>query len=380
MNRTGFTGTQYTNWTDLNSKIISDSSLYDYLIRPDLIFPDPTNTTYFLDGTHLTEFGNQIIAQNISSYFPTESPKTGLNSTIFVDFSLTFDKLEILDNAITFYNLTYTHPSSCSQQSSYSVYNFTTANFNISTNDFSSIVCPEESSEDSGGSGGGESLIISSVEKSTTIYWSNILSNQEKGSRININGIYLTNISIKTLQNISSASVKIQTLNIQNNLNLFSGLSLNNIFQGIKMNKTGITDRDLNEVSLSFKINNSWIENKNISNIVLQRKSENSSEWEMLNTTYLNQDENYSYFKSFSDGFSYFAIYYNEMENKNNETLTEEETENIASTEEINLWQKNLNEIIFWVIIGIIILIILVIGFILFRFTRGHKVIQKKVK
>ncbi|MFA5071369.1 MAG: PGF-pre-PGF domain-containing protein [Candidatus Pacearchaeota archaeon] len=301
---------------------------------------------------------NFISSQTIET--GTNLTSVGLNSKITVSFTLTFDRLDVLTNAITFYNLTYIHPSSCSQQSSYSIYNFTTANSNTNTNNFPLVACPEESSGSSGGSGS----TTSSTEKTTSVYWSGIIANEEKYSSINVNGIYITNISLKTNKNISSASIKIQTLNLQNNSNLFSDLNVNNIFQGIKINKTGITDGDLNEVYLSFKINNSWLENKNISNIVLQRKSENSSEWEMLNTTYLMQDENYSYFKSFSKGFSYFVIYYNGLESEV-ETIAEEEIGEVTSVEEIK--KLNLNEIIFWIIVGVIVLIILVVGFILIK-------------
>jgi PGF-pre-PGF domain-containing protein len=303
---------------------------------------------------------NFISSQTIET--GTNLTSVGLNSTIQISFTLTFDRLDVLTNAITFYNLTYIHPSSCNgETSSYSTYNFTTINSNTNTNDFPSTECAEESS---GGSGGGGGSTTSSTEKTTSVYWSGITENQEKYSSMNVNGIYFTNVSLNTNKNISSASIKIQTLNLQNNSNLFSGLNANNIFQAIKINKTGITDGDLNEVYLSFKINNSWVENKNISNIVLQRKSENSSEWEMLNTTYLMQDENYSYFKSFSNGFSYFAIYYNDLESEV-ETIAEEEMGEVTSVEEIK--KLNLNEIIFWVIVGVITLVILVVGFILIK-------------
>jgi PGF-pre-PGF domain-containing protein len=381
MNRTDFIGTKYTNWTDLNNLILSDNTLYDYLIRPDLLFPDATDSTYFLDGIHLTNVANEILAQNVSSYFPSEPNRTGLNSTIQVSFTLTFDKLEFLDNAITFYNLTYTHPSSCSQQSSYSIYNFTTPNVTTSTNDFPSIACPEE--EDDGGSsggGGGGSAVLTSTEKSTTIYWNNILFNQEKSSIINVNGIYLTNISIKTLQNISSASAKIQTLNLQNNSNLFSGLNLNNIFQAFQINKTGIPNENISEISFEFKVNNSWLVNKNILNIVLQRKQNESATWEILNTIFLRTDENYSYFKSFSNGFSYFAIYYHEIVDEEDNLEDSPNEEEIELEEPGNILgdvRRDFGNLIFWGIVILIILGILLVGFFLIKKRIKTK---KKVK
>ena len=49
----------------VNKLIISDTTLYDYLIRTDLILPDPANTNLFYDGLHPTKLGNILIAKNI---------------------------------------------------------------------------------------------------------------------------------------------------------------------------------------------------------------------------------------------------------------------------------------------------------------------------
>ena len=80
----------------------------------------------------------------------TAITSNGLNSTINIStFEITFDKLEVSDNAITFYNLTYSNPSSCdSQQSSYSTYNYTTSN---TVTSLPYIVCSEEETSQSGG-------------------------------------------------------------------------------------------------------------------------------------------------------------------------------------------------------------------------------------
>lgn len=68
----------------------------------------------------------------------------GLNTTINVTaFSITFDQLDVLSNAITIHNLSYVHPSSCNgQSSSQSLFNYTTQNqFLTSSEAFSNIPC-----------------------------------------------------------------------------------------------------------------------------------------------------------------------------------------------------------------------------------------------
>ena len=59
-----------------------------------------------------------------------------MNTTINVTaFSITFDQLDVLDNAITFYNLSYAHPSGCqfSPLTGLDLFNYTTPNKSISS-------------------------------------------------------------------------------------------------------------------------------------------------------------------------------------------------------------------------------------------------------
>lgn len=49
----------------LNALILGDTSLYDYLMRPDLYANQ--DAIYSLDGTHFTELGNTIIAKNFAA-------------------------------------------------------------------------------------------------------------------------------------------------------------------------------------------------------------------------------------------------------------------------------------------------------------------------
>jgi hypothetical protein len=46
----------------VNTSIISDNNLYDSLFRADLFFPDPNDSTYYLDGFHLKTLGNAALA------------------------------------------------------------------------------------------------------------------------------------------------------------------------------------------------------------------------------------------------------------------------------------------------------------------------------
>lgn len=50
----------------LNALILSDPTLYDFMCRPDMWFPDATDTLNFLDGKHLTAAGNRTFAHYVA--------------------------------------------------------------------------------------------------------------------------------------------------------------------------------------------------------------------------------------------------------------------------------------------------------------------------
>jgi hypothetical protein len=53
-----------TDVATLNTSILSDTALYDYVLRPDQWFVDTTDTTLFPDGTHKTALANRIFARS----------------------------------------------------------------------------------------------------------------------------------------------------------------------------------------------------------------------------------------------------------------------------------------------------------------------------
>lgn len=63
-------------YTTLNGYILSDPTLYDYVIRADLIMPDPSNATYYYDTTHPTVAGAQLLANYIASCLESRGPWT----------------------------------------------------------------------------------------------------------------------------------------------------------------------------------------------------------------------------------------------------------------------------------------------------------------
>ncbi len=51
--------------TAVNKLIVSDNTLYDYLVRTDLLLPDPADLSLFIDGVHPSANGSKKIADEI---------------------------------------------------------------------------------------------------------------------------------------------------------------------------------------------------------------------------------------------------------------------------------------------------------------------------
>lgn len=93
-----------------------------------------------------------INAQTISD---TVITSIGLNTTINVTgFSITFDQLEVFNNAITIHNLTYIHPNNCNGlTSSQALFNYTTPNNLLTASQaFPATLCQNGGRLPSGGS------------------------------------------------------------------------------------------------------------------------------------------------------------------------------------------------------------------------------------
>lgn len=54
----------------LNASIVGDPTLYDYLVRADLVLPTPSNTLWYYDTTHPTVLGSQLIAAAVAAVLP----------------------------------------------------------------------------------------------------------------------------------------------------------------------------------------------------------------------------------------------------------------------------------------------------------------------
>jgi hypothetical protein len=69
-----FTAPQNVVMNALNALILSDATLYDFIIRPDALFTNPADLSVFNDATHLNAAGNVLLAKDVSRTLLSVAP------------------------------------------------------------------------------------------------------------------------------------------------------------------------------------------------------------------------------------------------------------------------------------------------------------------
>ena len=97
------------------------------------------------------------------------------------------------------------------------------------------------------------------------------------------------------------------------------------VYQYIEIKKKNLKDEDINNADINFKVEKSWLINNNAdeNEVILNRYT---AFWEELETSKLNSDATYIYYKAVTPSFSYFAILVKEK------VIPEEIIENITTT------------------------------------------------
>jgi PGF-pre-PGF domain-containing protein len=307
---------------------------------------------------------------------------TGINAVLNISgYTITFDELDVFDNAITFYNLAYTHPNSCNNETStYTVYNYTTSN---SISDLPSIACVVAQENTGGGA---------TTKPAQITNYINLIANQSKTMNITNSHIDLTGIAITADKNITGVSLIItEEKNLPNDAE--NGLPLGLSYQSFEINLTKVNSSDITSATINFKVNKTWMTRQNATtkDITLYRKSANETLWNPLNTNFLSEDSKYYYFNALTPGFSTFLIFLyqpqcvlNTKRCSGNQTqlcsedstwVNEENCPNGCENGECLASKSSTNpSIIFIAIVVIVILLILVAGYILFKKLSKNKV------
>ena len=80
------------------------------------------------------------------------------------------------------------------------------------------------------------------------------------------------------------------------------------VYHYITIVKENIEDEDISTATMKFKVEKSWITDNNIDSATVTLNRFAAGKWNKLDTTKVNEDDDYIYYEAVTPGFSYFAI------------------------------------------------------------------------
>jgi hypothetical protein len=129
----------------------------------------------------------------------------GLNSQINITFNINFSEADVTPTAITFYDLSYVHPSSCIPMEYLPVYSYVTPNYNITSDNFPYTYCsnPPGPGDTSGTIGNTSNFSQANIKLTYDTDWAfNIenqiqldLSNNNKSFNASYIRVYITDLN-----------------------------------------------------------------------------------------------------------------------------------------------------------------------------------------
>ncbi|HTZ42122.1 MAG TPA: PGF-pre-PGF domain-containing protein [Candidatus Omnitrophota bacterium] len=122
--------------------------------------------------------------------------------------------------------------------------------------------------------------------------------------------IILTQISIATKINVTSAIIKITAINKTGQADIKIGLPNGTTYQAFQINTTNLNNTAIANVTFIFRVNKSAVnsENLSLSNVTLYRKANSGDKWNSLSTILTGSDNKYYYFTAISPGLSTFLV------------------------------------------------------------------------
>ncbi|MDO8528574.1 MAG: PGF-pre-PGF domain-containing protein [Nanoarchaeota archaeon] len=123
-------------------------------------------------------------------------------------------------------------------------------------------------------------------------------------------------IKINAKNNMSNVTLTLSRTNISDaDFQVIAGGRRGESYEAYNINFTG-NNSDIANVTIGFRVNKTWLIKTGFttSNIALYRELTNSTRWKTLATTFLSEDLVYYYFSAVSPGFSKFLIFIGEDE------------------------------------------------------------------
>ena len=209
-------------------------------------------------------------------------------SATLVLYNLTFNNHRILKDGEV------CSPIIC-QKISYSSdgnFTFTVTHFSV----YSIEETPTISGDDSGGPSGARGMLTETYKE-----WSIIKEGTKKTMNIDEETIGLTKIEFEVDKEIENAKITVKKIKG----NPVAEKPTGNVYQYLEISKNDLGD--VKDISISFKVTKEWVESNKI-NKNLVYLSRYTDEWNKLPTEFVDEKDDFYYYESESEGFSYFVI------------------------------------------------------------------------
>jgi len=153
---------------------------------------------------------------------------------------------------------------------------------------------------------GSSNVTPTSIQPSMSRLWDKIEPNTPVIMLIDKEGIELTQIQIEILNEANDVKVTVEKLAEQpaTVTQTVSG----NVYHYMEISTNNLDEENIQNIIINFKVNKTWMEQNSIdkSTVLLNRWAD--SQWNELETSILDEDDDYVYYEATSPGFSYFTI------------------------------------------------------------------------
>ncbi len=118
-------------------------------------------------------------------------------------------------------------------------------------------------------------------------------------------GVDFTEINIQVVNKVNSVYITIRKLDAKpTEIAEASG----KVYHYISVVKEKIEDEDILTATMKFKVEKPWITDNDIDSATIALNRFAADKWNKLNTTKIDEDDDYIYYEAVTPGFSYFAI------------------------------------------------------------------------
>lgn len=121
------------------------------------------------------------------------------------------------------------------------------------------------------------------------------------------NELKVDEVKVDLKDTVNNAQIAVKESSIPSGANAAVSTDQGATYKYLEISTT-IQSTKIDKVTVKFKVEKSWLSNNTIDYTTISLQRYANSQWNKLNTTFINEDSTYYYFEAVSPGFSIFSI------------------------------------------------------------------------